>query len=328
MYLEGPGFIQRDIFPANIIFGNSVIQIPRRQTMVTTQSDFEDETAWERTVLILAGPLMPLTASGDVLDLRTGSIATTLSSLALSSTVGSAAVEELRNSLLPLLFGAAWKIMDLGLELAFALAGLAPQNGRRWKINEKSQHAVAHSGNLPGLTNTTDIWQALGLLYSKTVEVRHALVHRRVQVDPSTRDLTGFDVNGVALLPVSYNEQMAFCRSAQRIAQVIIEGELRPRVEADLRKQLADLQRHHGGTIPSTATTKPPVRVIDNLPANGEINVTYLLGKAQTTFTGAQYVDLELHLTDGRILIGELESTPKGFITVDPASPPDWLRFV
>ena len=70
------------------------------------------------------------------------------------------------------------------------------------------------------------------------------------------------------------------------------------------------------------------MRVIDNLPANGEINVTYLLGKAQTTFTGAQYVDLELHLTDGRILIGELESTPKGFITVDPASPPDWLRFV
>ena len=113
--------------------------------MITTQSDFEDETAWERTVLILAVPLMPLTASGDVLDLRTGSIATTLSSLALSSTVGSAAVEELRNSLLPLLFGAAWKIMDLGLELAFALAGLAPQNGRRWKINEKLQHAVAQS---------------------------------------------------------------------------------------------------------------------------------------------------------------------------------------
>jgi hypothetical protein len=176
MYLEGPGFMQRDEFPANIIFGNSVIQIPRRQTIITTQSDFEDETAWERTVLILAVPLMPLTASGDVLDLRTGSIATTLSSLALSSMVGSAAVEELLNSLLPVLFGAAWKIMDLGLELAFALAGLAPQHGRRWKINEKSQHAVAHSGNLPDLTNTTNIWQALGLLYSKTVEVRHALV--------------------------------------------------------------------------------------------------------------------------------------------------------
>jgi hypothetical protein len=45
MYLEGPGFMQRDEFPANIIFGNSVIQIPRRQTIITTQSDFEDETA-------------------------------------------------------------------------------------------------------------------------------------------------------------------------------------------------------------------------------------------------------------------------------------------
>jgi hypothetical protein len=101
--------------------------------MITTQNEFENETAWERTVLALAIPVMPLTASGTSLDLRTSNI-----SIELTSTVGSGAVEELRNSLLPLLFGAAWKITDLALELAFALAGLAPQNGRRWRIDEKS----------------------------------------------------------------------------------------------------------------------------------------------------------------------------------------------
>src|SRR5215203_7167061 len=103
--------------------------------MITTQNDFEEETAWERTMFALAIPVMPLTASRASLDLRTSSI-----SYEATSSVGEGAKEALRNSLLPLLFGAAWKILDLALELAFAWAGLAPKNGRRWSINEKSQH--------------------------------------------------------------------------------------------------------------------------------------------------------------------------------------------
>lgn len=274
-------------------------------------------------MLALAIPVMPLTASGASLDLRTSDI-----SIELTSTVGSGAVEELRNSLLPLLFGAAWKTIDLALELALALIGLASQNGKRWRIDEKAQHAVAQSGYLPGLTTTTDIWQAIGLLYNQTLEIRHALVHRRVQVDPSTRELTGFDPNGVALLPLSYNEQMAFSRLAQRVGQAITEGTLRPRVEADLRKQLAELQRHHGVAIASNASDRPPVRLIDDLPASGQIDVPYLLEEARARFPGAQYVDLELRLEDGRSLVGELESAPHERVAVDPATPPDWLSFI
>lgn len=291
--------------------------------MITTQNDFEDETAWERTVLALAIPVMPLTASGASVDLRTRGI-----SIGVTSIVGGETSEALRNSLLPLLFGAAWKILDLALELAFARARLVPQNGRRWTIAAKSQHAAAHRGSLPGLSSTTDAWNALGSLYTQTREIRHALVHRRVQVDPSTRDLTGFDSNGVALLPLSYDEQMAFCRLAQRVGQAITEGVLRPRIEADLRKQLADLQRHHGVAILSNASNSPPVRVIDDLPASGQIDVPYLLGEARERFPGAQYVDLELQLTDGRSLVGELESAPQGVVTVDSTAPPDWLSFV
>jgi hypothetical protein len=268
--------------------------------MITAQSDFEDETAWERTVLERAIPMMPLRASGTgYLDLRTRNITTEVSSI-----IDTYAVEELRNALLPLLFGAVWKITDLALERAFALAGLTPQNGRRWRIDEKAQRAAAHSGNLPGFASKMDVWQALGLLYNGTIEVRHALIHRRVRADPSTRDLTAFDPNGNPLPPLSYNEQMAFCRFAQRIGQAIIEGALRPRVEADLQKQLADLQRHHGVAVRSTATTRPPVRVIDDLPANGQLDIPHILGEAQTTFPGAQYVDLELHLEDGWVLSG------------------------
>jgi len=152
-------------------------------------------------------------------------------------------------------------------------------------------------------------------------------MHRRVQVDPSTLELTGYDSNGVTLLPLSYDEQMAFCRLAQRVGQTITEGTLRPRIEADLRAQLAALQRHHDAPIPSHASNRPPVRVIDDLPESGQIDVPYLLGEVHRTFPGAQYVDLELQLADGRRLVGELESAPQGIVTVDLAAPPDWLSF-
>lgn len=290
--------------------------------MITTQNDFFDETAWESTVLSYAIPVMPLKASGTSWDIRTRS---TL--VGVADTMGGESKEVLRNRLLPLLFGAAWKILDLALELALAQARLTPQNRNRWTIVEKSQHAAAHKGSLPGLSSTMDVWHALGSLYTQTVEVRHALVHRRVEVDPSTRELTGYDSNGVALLPLSYDEQMAFCRLTQRVEQGITEGTLRPRVKADLRKQLADLQRHHGVAIHSTVSSSPPVRVIDELPASGQIDVPYLLGEAQAHFKDAQYVDLELQLVDGRSLVGELESAPQRIVNVDPAAPPDWLSF-
>jgi len=290
--------------------------------MITTKNEFVDETAWERTVLAYAIPLMPLTASGADLDLRTRNI-----SIGLTAIVGEERVEELRNTLLPLLFGTAWKILDLALELAFAQAGLAPQKGSRWTIADKSQHAAAHKGSLQGLSTETEVWPALGSLYTQTVEIRHALVHRRVHVDPSTLELTGYDSNGVELLPLSYDEQMAFCQLSQRVRQTITEGTLRPRIEADLRAQLAALQRHHEVAMPSNASNRPPVRVIDDLPESGQIDVPHLLSEARTTFPDAQYVDVKLELEDGRRLVGELESAPQGIVTVDPAAPPGWLSF-
>lgn len=153
------------------------------------------------------------------------------------------------------------------------------------------------------------------------------LVHRRVRVDPSTRELTGFDRAGAALLPLSYDEQMAYCRLAQRVGQAITEGTLRPRVEADLRSQLADLRRLHGVAVTSNASNRPPVRVIDDLPVNGQVDVPTLLWEAQARFPGAQYVDLELRLEDGRSLVGELESAPQKTVAVDPTALPNWLSF-
>jgi hypothetical protein len=68
------------------------------------------------------------------------------------------------------------------------------------------------------------------------------------------------------------------------------------------------------------------VKVIDVLRENGELDVSRLLAAAQKTFPGAKYIDVELHLQDRRILVGELESAPQGIVTVDMAALPDWLR--
>jgi hypothetical protein len=291
--------------------------------LITTVAEFDDETAWEKTVLSLAIPLMPLGASAAVLDLRTENI-----TISLSEAVSGEAVEKLRNNLLPLLVGAAWKVLDLGLELTYAMAGLAPKKGgHRLLIEEKEKLANAHSKILPGFSPSSDLWQAICSLYAGTKEIRHALVHRRVHVDPNTLDLVGFDTQGNQLLPLSYDEQMALCRLSQRLADTIIDGTLSPRVEADLREQLAVLQRHHGIVSRGSPAKQPPVRVIDNLPPTREVDVPYLLSEVQKSFPGAHYVDVELHLADGRVLAGELESAPRAVVKIDLNALPNWLHF-
>jgi hypothetical protein len=291
--------------------------------LITTLAEFNDETAWEKTVLSLAFPLMPLSASGAVLDLRTKNV-----TISVGEAVSDQAVGEFRNSLLPLLFGAAWKVLDLALELAFAMAGLVPRKGgHKWSIDEKSQLASAHRGLLPGFSPSSDLWHALGFLYAGTKEIRHALVHRRVHVDPGTLELVGFDTQGGRLPALSYDEQVAFCRFSQRLSATIVQGSLSPREEADLRGQLAILRQHHGVASLGTPAIRPPVQVIENLPGSKEVDVPYLLGEARRTFPGAQYVDVELHLADNRILAGELEDAPPAVVKVDLAALPPWLHF-
>lgn len=288
--------------------------------MISTASEFDEEIAWEKAILALSIPLMPLSASGAGLDLRTRVI-----SIDLSDSIGAGAVEDLRNTLLPLLFGSSWKILDLALELALAISGITP-NGTRWLISEKAQHARTHLGSLPGFAQN-DLWQAYGSLYVGTEQIRHALVHRRIRVNSSTRELASFDINGNPLQSLTYEEQMAFCRFAQRLAQAIVEGLLRARVESDLRSQAAILQRHHGVKIQTVAVSRPPVCLIASFPKDGQLDVPALINQARNTFPGVSYVDVLLHLDDGRTLSGELESAPNEIVSLELSALPTWLRF-
>lgn len=291
--------------------------------MITTRADFDHETAWERTVLALAVPLTPLSSRSDViLDLRTRGI-----TIGLAAILGESNSETLRDSLLPLVFGAAWKIFDLGVELALAYAGRAPAHPARWTIKEKTREIMNH-GSLPGFSASSDSWAALRLLYRNTKEMRHALVHRKVTVEPTTKHLICHDPGGAPLPPITQEEQLAFCRVAQRLAEAVVSGTLPVRAEADLLGHLTILQTHHGIGISSPAG-RPPVRVLDDFPATCQIDVPSIMAEAQRTFPGAVYVDLELYLADGRTLLGELEqAAPNGMISIDLMNLPPWLRFI
>ena len=125
---------------------------------------------------------------------------------------GEAARAELIHQLRPLLFGAAWKTLDLLFELAFHQASLVPRSLSRWRILDKQAHARARSGTLAPLSSDSDIWSRLCALYANTVEARHCLTHRSFLLNLEG-DMTNLRApNGMAQPDVTSSEQQAFCR--------------------------------------------------------------------------------------------------------------------
>jgi hypothetical protein len=287
--------------------------------MIADIADFEEEVSWELTVLGETAPLMPLTATGATLDVRKNEI-----TIGLGSVVsGTELLEAFKTRLLPLAFGAAWKVLDLAMELSLAVGGQRP-TGRTWRIAEKSALVASHPPKIPSTKLSIPVSTAIARLYTATLEARHALVHRRVQVDAATRALQAFDPNGAPLKAISLTEQQAFCRLSQRLAHAIITGTKSARAELELRGHLQELVAHHGQVNLGTGAQRPPVRVVASLEG-GAIDVPALMERATRVFPGAVYVDLELHLEDGRVARAELESAPQTKVPVDPRSLPSWL---
>jgi hypothetical protein len=53
-----------------------------------------------------------------------------------------------------------------------------------------------------------------------------------------------------------------------------------------------------------------------------------IASRARAAVGGVSYYDLELHLSDGRVLAGSLEDAPQGRGEFAITSPPGWLRWV
>lgn len=94
--------------------------------MITTINEYEAETAFERLAL---DRYLPLTAqtSGSYIDIRPLIDGGKNVIKNGTSHIQANREDSLRAAFLPLAFGAAWKVLDLTLELALAKQGIKPQ---------------------------------------------------------------------------------------------------------------------------------------------------------------------------------------------------------
>jgi quercetin dioxygenase-like cupin family protein len=293
--------------------------------MISTLDEFEESTAFERWTLEALVPLPPRRPHRSSKDVATNHLRVTPVPAVARAYAGG--VQQVHVDLRPLALGAAWKVLDLLLELAFANAGTTSSTGRL-TITAKRNLAGQSHGNLPPLTQDNALWRTLTGVYAGTTEVRNSLVHRFAKVDQATGALTGHDRQGQALIPITAEQQEAFCRAVQRAATAALTGRISPRERSDLAWQLDQLQAYHQQPVLGGVQSQPPVLLI--VPPNlsgGQlvIDIPDLLQAARSSWPD-QHIDARFSLPDGRHFIAEVENAPASVITVDLNNPPNWLQ--
>ncbi len=161
---------------------------------------------------------------------------------------------ELKNKILPLLFGTSWKVLDLLIEHELNRCGFRPSR-RNFQIKEKIEHAQKRSIDGSSLGCDSATWNTILDLYANTTEHRNCLVHRIAKVDQNTGELTGIDQNTMkSLTALTRDQQYDFSKCTFHIAQAIINDGISCRSKAELKYYLNKLSDHtHSGELPGAA---------------------------------------------------------------------------
>jgi hypothetical protein len=177
------------------------------------------------------------------------------------------AVARVASKFRPLVFGAAYKVLDFVAEMAMRINGAPCRPDGRWTFKEKTRFFL----NMPAqraprpLDVAADYWLRTARLYEVLSEHRHAVVHRRTHTD-ANGDLGGTDSSGAPLRPVRVAEQDALSRYAATLAAAIIETAANKRVLRVLAWNLDLLAPHHGcGSLGASQPAAAPLKVLANL---------------------------------------------------------------
>lgn len=290
--------------------------------MIATVQEFDDSTVLERRMLEWASTRNQSSNTPIRIDLRgSQNITVGLSGVSTSDSARREALKELR----PLLFGTAWKVLDLLLE--YALDGLAGPKQRQWTIESKQKRARSFDGALMGLTGTQNIWQRLCLVYDATVEARHALVHRRLEVDA-----VGSFVNLAGpLRTITAVEQEEMQGFALYCSEVALRQACRTRDELILGWYLNALASLHKlPLLPSSIECVPAIVVVnaERRESRWAFDAQNAFEKAKSIRPGCSIFDLEIHLPGSPLppVHGELESAAQnGVSSFDPAVVESWM---
>jgi len=298
--------------------------------MIQTSADFEESTQFERLALATVFPLASLDDGSISIDFRSGpaNITAHLTSYVFGR---EEARSELINELRPLLFGAAWKILDLLLELAFNRGGLQPKQTGRWTIAEKQKHARAALGSGVAICTDGPVWGRLTNLYVNTAEARHCLIHRSFKVDPAGAMLDMRDNQGNPCPDITAAEQAALCRLAQSVAEVVLANRYGNRERSDVAWWCDQLVGHHQMSLLGGAERRAVGLVIVNAvrtTGGWEVDTASSYQRASESLTGCRYFNVEIHFPGTGLppMLGRLEEASRGTrIGLDPANPPSWV---
>jgi hypothetical protein len=240
------------------------------------------------------------------------------------------AVDEFKNKILPLAFGAGWKVLDLMNELILNQSGYRP-SVRGFTIAEKQRQAQNRnmSSSILGCDSAT--WQSILGIYANTVEHRHCLVHRTANIDENSGEFNGFErFNNNPLIPLTRIQQFAFAKSAAQVARGITGGGILSRNEADLKYYLNQLTTHSGAQELPDAALDSSAKLIIDFENDGDgyfLDMSFTLMRARTALPDTTYFDVMIRNPNDskRHYFGRAEKMPTQKTYVDLSSMPDWL---
>lgn len=248
----------------------------------------------------------------------------------LYSDISEAAVNELKDDLTPLIFGAAWKILDLLLEFSLNCAGLHPAH-KVWTISEKQRHALASNGDSTILGCSKKVWEGILHAYASTVEHRHCLIHRIAEISVETGALSGVDRKGKNLIPLTRSQQIAMAEIACLACRAVISKVIDSRLENQLKYFLDCLVPHTQATAFGTGALVAPVQIRLTLDVESDqffLNTFGVLERARGLVPHATHFDLLVDVPDGsgRHIFCKAETVPSAKVSIDLNKLPSWLE--
>lgn len=301
--------------------------------MPKSVAEYAEDTTFERYALSRATPFFPSPNGGvEILIHDDDTLGANVIVSAADGTTCPPGQHLTTQDVYPLLFGAAWKVLDLLMELRLHEEGVHPERHGEYTFTQKVGRAK--SGNLgPANPLPVSVWKVVMGVYAATAELRDTLVHSGVRIDPNTASLIAINAAGNPGQPMTVSEQQAFCRSAAGVAQAVIAQQQTRRDDKRLKWLLDQLAAHHhkplfnvasmDGFIPVIVVTRAP-----NADHEIELNIGHLRDQASRNYPSASHFDLEIRLTDGRDLAAALEEIPKRTQTVRiDQTLPEWLHW-
>jgi hypothetical protein len=288
--------------------------------------DFAEDTDYERFVLDQLGthrvrPVEP----GAIHDVRDASGHTTLKVGMVEA--GAGLREELRRTLHPVGFGAAYKVLDMLVEHVLRANGAS---GVQLTFKNKTQTLAKRPRVLPvPLDGQPDLWDRLSRLYVNLQQGRHAVTHRRAQAT-AAGDLEIYDDARCLIDTIVSADIGAFAAAVHAVAELVIDANDDHRRISIAAWHLNALRaRHSLLVLPASDPNAGARLLVMNLQRLSDGCLSFDVDRARRTIDGQvpSVWDLQLH-GDDRVFVGRWDDLPdQPATTVDfhPVSPPKWL---